>query len=131
MELDITDFFNNAAPADYSASAMELGDNAGRITWGHAVEDAPDYPLLDTDDKREAFRDFIREFGAWDNTEIAAWTDQELTALLIQFISGDMREANLDPAAPDWTQYEKDAEAGRVSSRIFRSANRVYFYIGN
>ena len=53
-EIDVTDFFTTASPRDYSASAAELGQDAGRITWGHACQDAADYPHLDTEEKREA-----------------------------------------------------------------------------
>jgi hypothetical protein len=60
VELNITKFFNEAAPMDYSASAMELGQDAGLITWSHAVEDAADYNLLPTDEAREAFRQYVR-----------------------------------------------------------------------
>jgi hypothetical protein len=106
MELNITEFFNAAAPMDYSASVAEIGAGAGRATWQAAVEDAPDWPLLDTDKKREAFRNHVRGFGAWDDAEIAEWSARELTALLIQMIAGDIREADLSPDADDvdWAQ---------------------------
>lgn len=96
MEINITRFYNEAAPMDYSASVAEIGRNAGNDTWQAAVEDSPDYNMLDTDDKRDAFRQHVRSFGAWSDEEIAAWTDIELNALFIQLVSGDMRnnEAN-------------------------------------
>ncbi len=119
MELNITDFFNSARPAYYSASAMELGEDAGRITWENSMEVAEDWAAwLDTEDKREEFRAYVRTFGAWDDAEIAAWSDQELTALLIQMISGDIREAGLD-RGETWENYQAAAEAGRVSGNLF------------
>jgi hypothetical protein len=133
MELNITKFFNEAAPADYSASRMELGQDAGRITWRHACEDAPDFALLDTDGKREAFKAHIRDFGAWSDEEIAAWSDTELNALCVQMISGDMREADIGPDsdAEAWTLYEIAATAGRCTGRIFRGDNgEIYYYLG-
>ena len=42
MEIDITDFFKNAAPMDYSASAVEIGRDAGAHTWRAAMDDADD-----------------------------------------------------------------------------------------
>ncbi len=95
-EINITRFYNEAAPMDYSASIVEIGANAGRDTWRHAMEDAPDYNMLDTDDKREEFRKYVKGFGAWDDAEIAAWSDIELNALLMQLISGDMRNGETD-----------------------------------
>jgi hypothetical protein len=133
MELDITRFFNEAAPKDYSASRAELGDKAGEITWGHAMEDSHVYQILDDEEKREAFRAFVKSSGGWDKDEVLAFTNQELEALLIQWISGDMREANIGPASTDadWARYEQAAERGTVSSRIFRSGTSIYFDIGS
>ena len=132
MDLDITKFFQTAAPSDYSASVAEIGARAGLDTWNAACDDAPDYPLLDTDDKRDAFRDYVRMFGAWSPKEIKAWTDAELTALLMQFIAGDIREAGLTPQSTpeDWARYEKDAESGRVSGRLYYSNGSVYYSLG-
>lgn len=91
MEINITRFYNEAAPMDYSASVAEIGQDAGPSTWRAACEDAPDYNMLDTDEKRDAFRTFVKGFGAWTDEEIAAWSDIELNALFIQLVSGDMR----------------------------------------
>ena len=96
IDIDITHFVTNTHPRDYSASVAEIGANAGRITWNNAVEDAPDYNLLDTDDKREEFRTHVKGFGAWSEKEIAAWTDVELNALLMQLISSDIRNGETD-----------------------------------
>ena len=56
MNIDITTFFTEASPRDYSASAAELGQDAGRITWAHAIEDAPEYDHLDTQRRRYGSR---------------------------------------------------------------------------
>jgi hypothetical protein len=96
IDIDITRFITEAAPMDYSASVMEIGANAGRDTWRHAVEDAHDYDLLDTYDKRVEFRAHIKGFGAWTDEEIAAFSTTELNALLMQMISGDIRNGETD-----------------------------------
>ena len=134
MELNITEFFNAAAPMDYSASVAEIGADAGRSTWRAALEDAPDWPLLDTDEKREAFKVHVRGFGAWDDAEIAEWSARELTALLIQMIAGDIREAGLSPDADDvdWAEYRARANAGHCGGSIYRGDDgQIYYYIGN
>lgn len=140
MELRITAFFNEAAPMDYSASVAELGNNAGRDTWNHALEDAKTPPgslLLDDEEKREAFREFVKGSGGWSEEEIAAWSDDELTALCMQWIAGDMREVpdiELGPnmSDDDWSEYERMAQEGIVAGRIFRGIDgEVYFYIGS
>lgn len=133
-ELDITEFFNNAAPMDYSASRAEIGQNAGEDTWRAANDDSTDWPLLQTDEQREAFREFVKGSGGWDEEEIAAWTDAELNALCIQWVAGDMRESNLKPGmtAEEWATYEREAERGSVSGRISRGDDgRIYFYAGS
>ena len=131
MELNVTRFFNEASPRDYSASRMEIGDNAARDTWQAACDDSVDYMILDTEDKREAFREYVGDFGAWSDEEIRAWSDSELNALLLQMISSDIREGSLDAENPDWDQYQKDAESGRISGRLFKADDgTVTFYIG-
>jgi hypothetical protein len=135
MEINITEFFNSACPMDYSASRAEIGDNAGLDTWRAACEDASDYSaLLDTDEKRQAFRDYVADFGAWKEEEIQAWTNDELAALFMQMISGDMRESDLKPDMneDEWGEYEMRAANGNVSGRIYRGPfNQIYYYIGN
>lgn len=122
MDINITQFFNDTRghASYYSASCAELGDNAGRITWENAVDRGEFSPLLDTEEKREAMREFVRGFGAWTDEEINAWSDVELTALLIQFIAGDMRESGLDCTGPvDWEEYQEACESGQCAGRIY------------
>lgn len=137
MELNITRFWNEAAPRDYSASRAELGDDVGKVTWSHAVEDAPEYNFLDTDEKREEFRKYVKGFGAWSDEEIAAWSDTELNALLLQMISGDMRDVPemSGPQDWDWTKYEQFCEQGVCSGRLYggpmSTDGQIYYYIGD
>lgn len=134
MEIDITDFFTNAAPMDYSASQAELGSSAGADTWRAANDDSDEYPLLQTDAQRDAFRAFVKDSGGWTEEEIAAWSDTELNALCIQWVAGDMREGKIGPDsdASEWRTYEENAEQGRVAGRIYHGDNgRVYFNISN
>jgi len=132
VELKITGFFNGAAPMDYSASVAEIGRTAGADTWRAACDDAPDWNLLDTDEKREAFREFVSGYGAWTDEEIAAWDNTHLNALCLQWISGDMREVpdvEMGPnmSADDWATYQKYSEAGIVAGRFFQSGTDVYW----
>ncbi len=130
MEVNITHFFNTAAPMDYSASVAEIGNDAGSATWAAACEDSPDNMMLDTEDKREAFKDHIRGFGAWSYEEMATWTEIELNALFMQLISGDMREADIGPesTADDWIAYEERAHAGQCGGNIFRATDGEVYY---
>lgn len=132
MELDITDLLARGfEPNKYCASVAMLGNDAGRITWNAAKDDAPAAGLLDTEEKRAAFRDHAREYGAWSDQEIDAWTDTEMTALLLQIIGAEFWESGLNPDAPDWHEYERQAEAGIVSGSLYgghmATDGRVYF----
>lgn len=132
MQIDITDFFQNECPRDYSASVAELGQNAGQDTWNAALENAPDYShWLPGEDERQELRDYLREFGAWSPEEIAAWTNDELLALLIQLISGDIRVGGLDVESPAWEAYEQAAKDGQCPGNIFRGDDgRIYYHVG-
>jgi hypothetical protein len=121
MEIDISDFVWNQDPFEFSASRMELGDDAGRITWENAKRQAAAEPLLKTPEDCDAFRDWAKGFGAWDDKERATWIADDCNALLIQFISGDLRE--LESLAPsddngegiDWTEAQRLDEAGTIT----------------
>lgn len=130
FEINITQFFNTAAPRDYSASVAEIGNNAGPDTWRAACDDAADYgPMLATPEQLQALRDHVRGFGAWSDEEIAAWSDTECNALFIQLVSGDIRESPL--AENDWVQYQEWAERGVCSSNIFRNDDgQIYYTLG-
>lgn len=133
MEINITHFFDTAAPMDYSASVAEIGADAGPATWAAAVEDSPDNMMLDTDDKRDAFKAYIAGFGAWSEGEFSTWSTIELNAIFIQLISGDMREGDLSPdmTADDWVKYEESARNGSISGNIFRATDgEVYYELG-
>lgn len=140
-ELDISAVIENMRdPATYSASAAELGQDAGRITWAAACEDARG--LFGDAFNRESFNAYFSGFGAWTDEELAAHTDEECAALMLQFIAGDIRESDFsnyadieDGAEPFtdewWPQYEAASSAGTVAWRFFRADDgRIFYYIG-
>jgi hypothetical protein len=132
MEIEITSLLEMHAP-DLSASRMELGDNAGNITWQAAKDQAEETPLLDTPEKLDAMRDFARSSGGWNAGEVAAWDAEEVNALFLQWIAGDVRELGADTLADiDWTEAEAAMAEGQAPSNIFRADDgRIYFYLGN
>ena len=134
MEIKITTLFYSIAPMDYCASCAEIGQSAGADTWRAACEDATDNIILDTDEKRDAFRAFVQSSGGWTESEIAAWSDNELSALFLQWVSGDMREMGIDhPGDPiDWADVERCQSEGQISSNIYRGNDgEIYFYAGS
>lgn len=137
MEIDITTFVTNSDPSEFSASAAELGQQAGQITWRNAIAQSESSPLLVTDEQIAALRDYIKDFGAWTESKIATWSKQECNALFIQLISGDLREIeNLcqdDRGKIDWHKAQELAEAGTIGGNIYPDADRThfYFYLGH
>lgn len=131
MEINITRFVLSECLRDYSDSVAELGNGAGADTWRAACDNAPDYSdWLDTDDKRESFRDFVRGYGAWSDNEINAWSNDELTALLIQFISGDIRESWGGELANTWPEYYELVEQCVVSGSLFADDEGLIYWTG-
>lgn len=92
MEINVTAIVKETEdnPTRFSASIHETGlQNIGQITWRNAVEQ-DDFKL--TPEQDEAWREYLPEYGAWDDEEIADWDLDESTALFVQFVSGDYRE---------------------------------------
>ena len=137
MEIDITDFVRNAQTHDFSASVAELGSNAGRITWNNALREAETTRFIDSE-SRDKFEAWVREFGAWDASEIADWSLEECNALLIQYISGDLNEleslcySDTDEFCIDWDKARELSEQGTIGGHIFKGDDGlVYFYMGS
>ena len=127
MEIDITQFITTEYPMDYSASVMEIGEHAGKYTWAAAKESTSDY-LFITDNNKEDYQEYLSHFGAWTNEEMDDWTLGDFTALLIQFISGDMREYSDAPIDDwDWADYEQQSREGQIAGNLFKSKDK-YFY---
>lgn len=126
-EIDITAFFSTEDATGYSASMAELGPDAGVITWRASIGAVEQYRMLDTPDRLDAFRVWLKPCGGWSEAEIAAMPDDHLNALFLQWVAADMRECGLNDPVPDWSAYEKRATAGQCPSDIYRDGKKVYF----
>jgi len=137
MEINITKNVTQDTfiPWEMSNSVANMGRDAGRVTWENAKHQAEVEPLvLTTDEEKQAFRDYVQTFGAWDHDEIIGWDDVELRALFWQLVAGDIRDGfgddlPTDPNEWNWIRYQKDSEAGRCSSRLFLSDDGELFYL--
>ena len=126
MELDITHLMAEAAEMKYySASAFELGEDAGAITWNNSLDHVEESPLL-TDAQLPEFRDYIREFGAWDDEEIDSWSLTECNALCLQLIAGDIRERQHYADRDELDDYES-----QCGGRIYGDGDQWFYYIGS
>ena len=125
MEIEITQLLETAV-FEFSHSRHEGGENAGRNTWNAALQGPQ---LLKTPEEIQEARDYFRSTGGWNAEECAAFSESEVQALLLQFISGDIREAGADSLDEmDWEEYEADENA---CHRLYRSADgRIFYYVG-
>jgi hypothetical protein len=133
MEIDITTLAKMNC-FTLSHSVAEGGENAGQNTWNASKKKALNSsPLLNTPERLQAMRDFARESGGWDREEIAAWSDNELNALFLQWVSGDVREIGADSLGQiNWEEAEELQREGQAPSNIFKGDDeKIYFYLGN
>ena len=117
-------------PWNCSNSCANLGQDAGKLTWQASQRAASSLVL--TEGQKEAFRDFVRSSGGWDEEEVDAWSEAELTALCVQWIAGDIREGfgdDLpdDPAEWDWEDYNERAESGSVPSTLYLHDGKLFW----
>ncbi len=123
LEVNVHRLVTTLDPAEISGSVAERGNNAGPETWANAKAGAGNPPLLDPS-QHQAVRDWAKGFGTWEDEEIAAWTAEELCALVLQYAAGDLR--TLQDLAPgdgcgdiDWTEAEALSEAGTCGGNLF------------
>jgi hypothetical protein len=134
MEIDITSFITETDTWAFSGSVATHGVNAGPNTGNAAKNQALREPLLNTEAELDALLNWARETGAWDDEERASWSKEEINALFIQLIAGDMREAGMDDVALedfDWAEYEARASEGQISGNIFKADDGRIFYAFN
>ena len=119
MELNISKLVNDPyfEASNHSGSAMELGQDAGKITWNNSLNS--ECNLIISDEIKEAVITHFEGFGAWD--DVADWPTKELNALLIQFISGDIRE--LDCIDLDDPEYFGNIFEGTDGSMYYQLIN--------
>jgi hypothetical protein len=135
MEIDVSRLIETYEPSEISGSVAERGANAGKETWANAVAAVQGVPQLMTDKERAYARKWAKGFGAWDDAEIAAWSDEEVDALVLQYAAGDLRDLqDLCPGEGygdiDWDEAEALSSAGTVSGSLFAANDRLYVYIG-
>jgi hypothetical protein len=129
MELDVTHMVESADDMpQLSGSRLELGQDAGKITWNNSVEYGRAQPLLTTDEMRDEARAYFKEFGAWDEDAIAVWSEDELQGIMCQDVAAAIREME---STDTYEEYQKLCEEGTCSGSLYRGDDgRWYFYVG-
>ncbi len=126
MDIDVTRFFYDEDHGQFYNSVANLGEDAANITWKMACKEAGHYNYLDTEDKRETFLKTVREWGAWEEADIAKWTPTEVNALFLQLVAAAVRESGFNIHNWDWKAYDAD-ESG--NHELCRADNRIYYTI--
>jgi hypothetical protein len=129
MELNVThmiDAVNDSPPL--VGSIAQYGPDAATMTWGNSKAFGREHPLLKTDEEREAARDHFREYGAWDDAEINAWSEEELQGITCQEVAHQISEMEMFDTDEE---YLKAAEDGTVSGRLSKGDDgQWYCYFG-
>lgn len=124
LNLDITHIVTDVDTWALSGSVATHGADAGPATWRASLAQARETPLLTTPEHFDDMRAWVRGFGDWSEEEIAAWSEDDCNAFVLQYIAGNMREMGLDDCDLedfDWAEYEQRAAAGQVASDIYRA----------
>lgn len=131
FELDVTRYVLEEDCSEFSASVFERGDNVGQETWEAALREVRGRePSLLTEEQVSETRVWLRGFGAWTQEEIDAYGPDEVEALLLQFIAGDIREMEgLFPDDPEG--YRAAQEAGTCQSRLYYQDEKWLFTVGD
>lgn len=130
MEINITHLMaENTHQWSDSIAHSGLND-IGKRTWDAAKASAKNCQLCSDKGALVAYFD---AFGAWDDLD--QWKLDDLNALLLQFISGDINEAKeLCPDGAggiDWDEYRELSEAGQAAGNLFREGGSVYFLMSH
>lgn len=101
VNVDLTAMFSHREPWDCSNSDANLGPNAGPLTWACALEVASNHEawlLIPLEMATAYTKDWARDAGAWEEGEIAEWSEVEALALLVQNVASDLRTLGSDNA---------------------------------
>lgn len=133
MEINITSYFTHVHSNLCSGSMATHGKNVAQTTWANSMMAAGNIekPLLSNPEEIKAFIEHMASMGFSDAEEMGNWPANEVQALFIQLISGDINENehlsdDLDDC--DFEAYEGDES---TASSIFKGDDgQVYYYLG-
>lgn len=128
MEIDVTKYVEEIDCFDFSASAAEMGQNAGQITWQNATDHILYDPIVSAENMDEA-RDYIVSTGGWTEGEVGEMSDQEVNALVLQFVAGAVRE--YEDHFSSYEEYIEATKQGQVCGNLWRNDDGTWtYYLG-
>ena len=145
MELNVTQIvtahLDGNPPAHLCSGSMaELGNDAGRVTWENSGDLADRLPgFLETETELQEVRDHIKEYGAWDGEEIAAFTPRDLRAFIVQEVMAEIRHLeSSDIDLEDFTEEEFQEATENEGGRLYKGDvpessgfGDWFFYVGS
>ena len=125
MELDITCMLDERLK-DYSDSIANSGlRNIAKVTWNNALKS--DISFVTNESIKEV-REYLSTFGAWSLQELNEFTLNEVNALVIQLVSGDLQEY-LEAKQGSKQEFEEWEE--RFGGRVYECDVEDYELYGN
>jgi hypothetical protein len=129
MELDVTAYVEEVDCSSFSASIAELGRHAAKITWACAMMYVQEDPLVSSEEDLQEARDYFVSTGGWTRDEADEMSDQEVNALLLQFIASAVRQ--YEDHFDSYEAYEKAVHEGQVAGDLWRNDDGTWtYYIG-
>jgi hypothetical protein len=129
MELDVTAYVEEVDCSLFAASQAELGERAGQITWNHAMMYVQEDPLVSSEEDLQEVRDYFVSTGGWTRDEADEMSDQEVNALLLQFIASAIRQ--YEDHFDSYEEYERAAREGQVAGDLWRNDDGTWtYYVG-
>jgi hypothetical protein len=129
MELDVTAYVEEVDCSSFSASMAELGRNAAKITWECAMRHVQEDLLVSSEEDLQEVRDHFVSTGGWTRDEADEMGDQEVNALLLQFVATAVRE--YEDHFDSYEEYEKAAHEGQVAGNLWRNDDGTWtYYVG-
>lgn len=128
-EVNVTCLIEEVDPFVLSHGRAEAG-SANKWSDALAIAEDRDLPGLIEED----VRDYFAGFGAWEPEEIAAWSRQDMVALVLQYAAGDLRELqSLCPGDElgdiDWEEAEALAREGTVGGNLYPMGEELFITI--
>lgn len=119
IKANVSRMFLHHEPWDVSNSVLNLGPDAGRLTWENAQEIAESWDswlVSDLEDANDEIEGWARETGAWTEEELAKWPSEEVLALFVQNVASELRligsdDLSLEECAQKYTDTNWDGES--------------------
>lgn len=128
MLIDVTKYVTEIDCSLFSSSIHESGlQNIGEITFNNALNHVVAIEGILKPGQMDEGADYLVSTGGWTQKEIESWGDDEINAVVLQFIAGAVREYE---KFETYEEYQEAAEEGRASGNLWRNDATWTYYLG-